>query len=145
MAVSAEWYGNALVKALGGSVNYLSDTIKVMLATSSYTPNQDTDVFKSAVTNEIVGTGYTAGGLTLGSKTLTYTGATNVIMLDAADVQWTTATITNARYAIIYDSTGTDSTSVLIGLVDFGGNVSSNAGNFTIAWDAAGMLTGTVS
>jgi len=42
-----------------------------MLTTSSYSPAKDTHDFKDYVTNEVTGTGYSAGGATLGSKTLT--------------------------------------------------------------------------
>lgn len=148
MAVTAKMYGQALMQALGSgtagnapNVDWLSDTIKVMLCTSTYTPNQDTHVFKSDVTNEVSGTGYTAGGATLANKTITYTGATNVIMLDADDTSWTTATIT-ARYAVIYDSTpATDAARPLLGYIDFGADVVSTAGTFQITWDAAGIFT----
>lgn len=144
MAVSAKWYGNAVLKAFNKEIDYDTDTIKVMLCTSSYAPDQDAHIYKSSVTNEVTGTGYTAGGVTLASKTITYTGGTNTVTLDAADVSWTTATFT-ARYAVIYDSTGTDSTSALLGYVDFGADQPVSAGTFTIQWDAAGLLTATAA
>ena len=50
------------------------------------------------------------------------------------------STIT-ARYAVIYDSTGTSSTSALIGYVDFGADVSTTNGTFQITWDSAGIFT----
>lgn len=140
MAVSAKVYGPALAAFLAGSINWGSDTIKVALATSAYSPDQDAHDFFNDVTNEVVGTGYTAGGATLASKTSTYTSGTNTNALDAADVTWSTSTLT-ARYAIVYKSTGTGSTSPLICYIDFGADVISSAGNFTITWDAAGILT----
>jgi hypothetical protein len=144
MAVSCKWFGNALLKALSKEVAFTTDTVKVMLCTSSYTPDQDAHIYKSSVTNEAVGTAgttYVAGGATLTSKTMTYTAATNVIMLDAADVSWGTTGNPTARYAIVYVSTGTDSTSPLLGFVDFGADVVV----LGIAWDPAGILTVTVS
>jgi hypothetical protein len=140
MAVSAKWYGNGLLKALNKEVDWDTDTIKVMLCTSSYTPDQDAHDYKNDVTNEVTGTGYTAGGATLGSKTIGYTAGTNVIKLDAADTAWTSSTIT-ARYAVIYVATGDDATSALLGYVDFGADVVSASGTFTITWDAAGIFT----
>ena len=140
MTVSAKMYGNAILKALNKEVNYTADTIKVMLCTSVYTPDQDAHIYKSNVTGEVTGTGYTAGGATLANKTMTYDSATNTIKLDADDITWSTSTIT-ARYAVIYDATGTDSTSVLLGYVDFGTDQISSAGNFTITWDPAGIFT----
>ena len=137
-------YGNFLVKALNKEVDWDTDTIKVALTTSSYTPNQDTHDYFNDVTNEVTGTGYTAGGNTLGSKTITYDDANNVIILDAADTTWASSTIT-ARYAVVYASTGTASTSPLIGYVDFGSDQSSTNGNFTITWDSTGIVRVTVA
>lgn len=57
------------------AVDYLSDTIKCMLTTSTYAPNLSTHETKSDVTNEVSGTNYTAGGVALGSKTITVTDA----------------------------------------------------------------------
>ncbi|MFC9768676.1 hypothetical protein [Rhodococcus jostii] len=141
MAVTAKLYGLALKSVFDKEIDWNTDTLKVMLATSSYTPDQDTHQYKSSVTNEVSGTGYTAGGATLASATTTYTTGTNTLVLDAADSSWTTSTIT-ARYAIIYNSTpGTDATRPLIAYVDFGADVSTTAGTFTITWDAAGIVT----
>ena len=144
MAVTAKFYGNAFVSAFSGLINIPTDTIKIALCTSTYTPDQDVHDFFNDVTNEVTGTGYTAGGITLASKTLTYNGGTNTLTFDAADVAWTTSTIT-ARYAVIYKSTGTASTSPLISYIDFGADVVSTAGTFTITFDAAGIATATVS
>jgi hypothetical protein len=143
--MASKLYGNFLLKALNKEVDFDSDTIKVALLTSSYTPNQDThDYFNDVSANEVTGTGYTAGGITLSSKTATYDSGTNVIVLDAADVTWSSSTIT-ARYAVVYDSTGTSSTSALIGYVDFGSDQSSTNGNFTITWDSTGIVRITVA
>src|SRR5260370_21192542 len=64
------------------------DTIKVMLATASYTPDQTNHQFKSSVTNEVAfGSGnYTAGGVALASKTATITA--HVFTFDSADISW---------------------------------------------------------
>lgn len=143
--MASKLYGNFLLKALNKEVDFDSDTIKVALLTSAYTPNQDThDYFNDVSANEVTGTGYTAGGITLSSKTATYDSGTNVIVLDAADVTWSSSTIT-ARYAVVYDSTGTASTSALIGYVDFGSDQSSTNGNFTITWDSTGIVRITVA
>lgn len=137
-------YGSLIAKAFNKEVDWDSDTIKVALVTSSYTPNQDThDYWDDVVANEVSGTGYTAGGATLGSKTATYTSGTNVTAFDAADVSWTTSTIT-ARYAVIYDDTpGTNATKPLIAYVDFGSDQSSSAGTFSVVWNASGIFTTT--
>lgn len=144
--MASKMYGSFLVKALNKEVDFDSDTIKVALLSSAYTPNQDAhDYFDDVVSNEVTGTGYTAGGATLGSKTVTYDSASNVIVLDAADTVWSASTIT-ARYAVIYDDAGaTNSQKVLIGYVDFGSDQSSTNGNFTVTWDATGIVRITVA
>ena len=143
--MASKLYGNFLLKALNKEVDFDTDTIKVALVSSSYTPDQDGhDYWNDVSTYEVSGTGYTTGGATLASKTATYDSATNVVILDAADTTWSSSTIT-ARYAVVYDSTGTGSTSALIGYVDFGSDQSSTNGNFTITWDSTGIVRITVA
>ncbi len=145
MAVTAKLYGKFVLSVLNKELDYNSDTIKVALCTSSYTPDQDAHDYFNDITNEVTGTGYTAGGATLGTATVAYDTSTNVIKLDGDDTSWTTSTIT-ARYAIVYDSTpATDATRPLIAYVDFGADVVSTAGTFLITWNAAGIATVTVA
>lgn len=145
MAVTAFMYGLFPKSVWNKEVDLDSDAIKVMLCTGSYTPNQDTHQYKSSITNEVTGTGYTAGGATLGSTVVTYTTGTNTLSFDAADTVWATSTIT-ARYAVVYDSTpGTDATRPLICYIDFGADVISTGGNFTIVWDVTGIISVTVA
>ncbi|MCM6778015.1 hypothetical protein NDR87_31030 [Nocardia sp. CDC159] len=145
MPVSAKWYGKAIDSAFRKKMDLSADTIKVMLCTSSYVPDQDTHDFKDDVTNEVSGTGYVAGGATLGTPTLTYTPATNTLAFDGGDVSWPSSTLT-ARYAVVYDSTpGTDATRPLIMYVDFGSDVSTTSGTLTITWDSAGLCSITVA
>lgn len=75
MAVLNSFYGNAIGKAFNKEIDFDSDAIKAMLCTSTYTPDLNAHIYKSSVTNEISGTGYTAGGVTLSSCALTYTAA----------------------------------------------------------------------
>jgi len=115
-------------------VDWATDTIKVALCTSSYSPDQDNHQYFSSVTNEVSGTGYTAGGAALSSKLVNYDGTTNVMSLRAGSTTWSSATFTT-RYAVIYKDTGSAATSPLLGYVDFGGDESVSSGTFTITWD----------
>ena len=148
MAVTAKWFGLSLKgqwnTTAGNRIDFLTDTIKNSLHTVTFVPDQDAHDFFNDATNEISGTGYTAGGVTLGSKTLTYDTATNETRLDAADSSWTTASFT-ARIAVVYKDTGTGSTSPLMGYVDFGGDETVASGTFTIQWDATGVMKVTAS
>jgi hypothetical protein len=143
MAVSAKWYGQAYLKAFNKEIDWDSDTIKVALFTTTYTPDQDTHVYfdVSCTSGQIAnGNGYTTGGATLANKTIGYTGATNVTKFDADDVSWTSSSITAARYAVIYDDSPA-SNKPLLGYVDFGEDRTSSSGTLQITWDAAGILT----
>lgn len=144
--MASKLYGQFLQQALNKEVDWDSDTIKVALLSNSYTPDQDAhNYFDDVSSYEVTGTGYTTGGATLSNKTNTYNSATNVIVLDADDVTWSSSTIT-ARYAVVYDATpATSATKPLIGYVDFGSDQSSSNGNFTITWDATGIVRITVA
>jgi hypothetical protein len=144
--MASKLYGQFISQAFNKEIDFDTDTIKVALLTNAYTPDQDAhNYFDDVVANEVTGTGYTAGGLTLANKTNTYNSATNVIVLDADDVTWSSSTIT-ARYAVVYDATpATNATKPLIGYVDFGSDQSSSNGNFTITWDATGIVRVTVA
>lgn len=141
MAVTAKLYVNALKQAFNKEIDFDTDTIKVALLTNSYTPDQDADDYFSDISaNEAAGTGYTAGGATLGSKTVTVDAGTNTVIFDGDDVSWAASTVT-AHYAVVYVDTGTASTSALIGYADFGVDISSTAGTFLIQWDEGGIFT----
>lgn len=130
--------------AFNKEIDLLDDTIKCLLTTSTYSPNLDAHDYHNDVTNEVTGTGYTAGGATLGSKTFSYSAGSNTYTFDAADTSWTTSTIT-ARFAVIYDDTpGTSATKPLIAYQNFTSDQSSSGGTFLISWNASGIFTITV-
>lgn len=150
MAVTGKLFAKFPQSALGGpsagsgtAIDILDDTIKVSVHTSTYAVSQATHDFYDDVTNEVTSSGYTAGGTTLSNKT--YSSSSLVTTFDdTADVVWTGVTFT-ARYAVLYKSTGTASTSPLIGYLDFGADQSPAGVNFTIAWNASGIFTWTVA
>lgn len=141
-AVTGSLYGLTAQKMIDGStpIVWTTASLKVALTTSTYTPNQDTHHFFSDITNEITGTGYTAGGATLTSPTTTYDSASDQIRLDAADTTWTTSTLTARRAIVWCDTAGASTTDPVIGWVDFGADVSTTAGTFQITWDATGLV-----
>lgn len=132
-------YNSAKQKLMDGSIDLDTDTIKVALVTSSYTPNIDTHEDFADVTNEVTGTGYTAGGATLTSITVSKDTTNDRGVFDAADTSWTSSTITAAG-AIIYKSTGTASNSWLLCYIDFGGDKSSSSSTLQITWNASGIF-----
>lgn len=134
------WFGQAGLGMVSTTAarrfDWVTDTIKVSLHTSTYVPNQDTNVFWSDTTNEVAaGNGYTAGGVALGTKSTAYDSASNTNRLIAAAASWTFTASKTARIAVIYKDTGVTTTSPVLGYVDFGSDQSSS-GTFTINWDA---------
>jgi hypothetical protein len=116
------------------------DTFKIMLVTSTYAPNIDTHTRRSDVTNEVVGTGYTAGGVALTGVTVTNDTANDRTKLSSANPSWPTATIT-ARGAVIYKSRGGAATAdELVCYLDFGADQTSTAGTFTVTCPANGWI-----
>ena len=107
-----------------------ADTLKIALYTSSATLGAATTAYSA--TNEISGTGYSAGGVTLTSTTVATTGTT--AYFDADDPEWTSASFT-ARGALIYNSTNADKA---IAVLDFGGDFTVSSGTFRIVFPAAG-------
>ena len=144
--MASKVYGNALKAAFNKEIDWDSDTIKVMLLSSAYTPNQDShDYLDDVVGSEVTGTGYTSGGATLGSKTATYDSATNTVKFDAADVTWASSTIT-ARYAVVYDDSGASAgQKALIAYFDFTTDRASSNGEFVIRWGADGVFSATAA
>jgi len=144
---TGKWYGQVLGGAFNKEIDLVGtpDSLYAMLLTSTYTPNLDTHDFENDLTNEVSGTGYTAGGKLLTTVSFAYDSGTNTWKLDADNVQWATSTIT-ARYCAIVDKTpGTAATNRLLVLVDFGTDVVSSGGPFDITWDAAGIAYATIT
>ena len=124
-------YNSAIDDMAKGAIDFDTDTFKVMLVTSTYTANKDTHTKRSDVTNEVSGTGYTAGGVT-SACTVTKDTANDKVTLSLAAVSWATSTIT-ARGAVYYKSRGgASSADELVAYVDFGGDVSSTAATFSL-------------
>jgi hypothetical protein len=111
-------------------VHASGDTYKIALFTSSATLGASTTAYAS--TNEVEGTGYTSGGISLTGFSSGLSGSTAYITF--ADAAWTNATIT-ARGALIYNSSKSNKA---VAVFDFGGNVTSTSGTFTVDLPVAG-------
>ena len=110
------------------------DTFKIALYTSSASLDATTTAFST--TNEVSTSGtYTSGGGTLTSVTPTTSGTTAIC--DFSDVSFTSATIT-ARGCMIYNSSDSNKS---VATIDFGGDKTSTAGDFTIVFPAAAAST----
>jgi hypothetical protein len=130
MAITQAMCTSFKVDLLEGDQDFDVDTFKIALYTSSATLDASTTVY--SVTNEVSGTGYTAGGNTLTvSTTPTSSGTTAYISF--SNTTWSTATIT-ARGALIYNSSKANAA---VAVLDFGSDKTSTAGDFTIQFPTA--------
>lgn len=142
MAASLTFYNSFREFVADGTIDLDTDTFKVMLVASGYTPLTSHTV-KTDITNELsTANGYTAGGATLGSVTWGHSGGTATF--DAADTVWTASggSIV-ARYAVIYDDTaGSDQLVCYILLDTTPADVTTTAGNtLTLQWNGSGIFT----
>ena len=118
-------FGTTVTRAGTGA-----DTFKIALFTSAATLSAATTAYST--TNEVSGTGYTAGGNTL-TISQAPTSTSTTAWLDFADSTWSAATIT-ANGALIYNSTQGDRA---VAVLAFGGDKTSTAGDFTIIFPTA--------
>ena len=134
MAISQAMVTSFKVQILGGDFDFSSGTaqvFKIALFTSSATLGATTTAYSTS--DEVVGTGYTAGGNTLTISANPASSGTTAF-LDFADTTWSSATIT-ARGALIYLANG--GTNPAVAVLDFGSDKTSTAGDFTIVFPAA--------
>jgi len=105
------------------------DTFKLALFTSSASLGAGTTAYSTS--NEVSGTGYTAGGATLTSVTPVLDSSTAVC--DFADVSFTSASFT-ANGCLIYNSSQSDKA---VAVIAFGGDKTVSSGTFTIQFPTA--------
>ena len=132
--VTLKAYGKMPMSALAKLMNLSTGTTNLyaMLTTASHTPDQDAHQFKSDITNEVAGTGYTAGGVQCTSVTVSYDAATNKVSIFATIPAWTGATFT-AVNVHFYDRSGaSDSARPLVAYGTFDSPQSPSAGNLQI-------------
>ena len=118
---------------LDGEMDFSSDTAqsyKIALYTSSASLDAATTAYTTS--NEVSGTGYSAGGNTLTISTNPTTSGTTAF-LSFGTTTWSTATIT-ARGALIYQAGGS---TPAVAVLDFGGDKTSTAGDFQITFPTA--------
>lgn len=132
MSGTWKWYGNGLLNVFKGNIDLDTDTFYILLTTSSYTPDQDLHDFRNDVTNEVVGTGYTAGGTPLTITGVTYDSASNEVRVAGTSPTWPTSTIT-ARTAVLYKRRGgASSADELVGYCTEAADITSTADTFTV-------------
>lgn len=119
-----------LLEAVHNFKNSGGSTFQIALYTSSASLGAATTAYTTS--NEVSGTNYTAKGNTLTRVDPTTSGTT--ALTDFADTTWSSATIT-ARGALIFNDSASGDPSVAV--LDFGGDKTSTAGDFTVSFPAA--------
>lgn len=122
-------FKSELMSALHNFNNPGGNTFKIALYTSSATLGAATTAYSA--TNEVTGTGYTAGGNTLTSVSPTTSGTTAYV--DFADTTWSSSTIT-ANGALIYNANSSNASVITLA---FGSDKSSSNGDFQIVFPVA--------
>lgn len=125
-------------KLLDNDFDFVADTVKVWIGTSSYTYSAAHDFFDD-LTNQVSGTNYTADGMTLATKS---TSSADPSVADADDVTLAQsgAGFANGRNLVIYKDTGTDGTSPLACRFAAGADFGNTNGQLSIQWASTGIL-----
>lgn len=100
-----------------GVHDFATDTFKIALYTAEANLDANTTVY--GTTNEVVGTGYTAGGKVLTGTTVAQSDGVSYV--DFANVSWDPAAFT-ARAALIYNASKADKA---VAVLDFGSDKTS--------------------
>ena len=129
MAITQAFTTQAKNDFLNG-VHQPGDVYKIALYTSAATLDSTTTAY--AGTNEVIGTGYSAGGVTLSGFAQSSSGTTAWIDW-TSDPSWAASTIT-ARGALIYNSSRSNKA---IAVIDFGADKTSTNGTFTVVLPTA--------
>lgn len=124
-------YDSFFTDVFAGNIVVNTDTFKCQLVTSSYTANKGTHDKRDDITNEVTGTGYTAGG-----TTCTVSGAVDTTNhrydVTITGPSWTTSTITARAMVISKSRGGAASADNLVAYIDFTSDVSSTAATFAV-------------
>jgi hypothetical protein len=131
-------YKSYYTDLLNGLADHFGGSIKVLLVTDSYSPDDTNHQFVSdIIAREVTGTGYTTLGKPLTGRTQTWDTANTPhrLIFKADNLTWPSSTIT-ARGAIVFRDTGSATNSPLWCYFDFGSNQSSVGSDFIVQWDS---------
>ena len=137
MAITQTLCTSFKVEVLNGVHNFSADTFKLALYTDSATIGADTLIYTT--NNEVVGTGYTAGGNTL-TVSVTPVSSGTTAYVSFANTSWASSTIT-ARGALIYNSSQSNKA---VAVLDFGADKTTSNSVFTITFPAASATSAIV-
>ncbi|MBP6772729.1 MAG: hypothetical protein KA154_06980 [Gemmatimonadaceae bacterium] len=141
------FYDAFLVNVQEKVFNLETDTIKLGLVTSTYTPTA-TDAAPcwgaggttNTSTNQVTpGGNYVTGGASVANPTVTLTGGAGVFDGDDVSIAQHASNPTNARWGVLYSDTATNKE--CLGYVDLGTTIDLSAGAFSVTWNASGIMS----
>jgi hypothetical protein len=125
-----------LVELLSGTHDFTADTFKLALYDENATLNADTTAYSA--TNEVSGSGYTAGGATLTPSAPASDGRTALV--DFSDLTFSAVTVT-ARGGLIYNSSKSNRA---VSVLDFGRNIIKTAADLVVTMPTPDRLNALV-
>ena len=125
-------------RSIHSGVDIDTDSLKLLLASADQSGNLNTHQDRADVTQEVTGTNYSAGGVAVSGVTVTASAGT--VTIDATDVTFSNVTIAAIRGSILYKSSGTDTTDLLIAWHDHGAQSVTTA-DYIVQWNASGLWT----
>lgn len=135
MTANTKWFGLGLKTALDRALAL--GTPKIMFASATYVPDQDTNDFINDVSPyEVTGTGVVAGGLVLSGVVTAYDGSTNTANIDATDVSGISVV---CCYGVLYVDTGNPSTSPVLTYTDLSEGAGTNVTVTGLTLSASGI------
>jgi hypothetical protein len=131
--VASVVYDSFLADVFSGAAN-TSHSYKAMLTTSSYTEDRGAHSKRSSVTNEVSGTGYTAGGVAV-TLSASLNTTTHKLTLTIGSATWSSSTITARKLVVFRARGGASSADELVCCVDNGTDLVSSSS--TMQWNSS--------
>ena len=117
------------------------NNVKLALVSAAYARDIRLHQDFADITNELSGTGYTAGGEALTNQTVTQDNVDDEGVFDADDITFIGFDAGTAAAGIYYADSGVAATSLLIGIIDSGGFPKpGNGGDLVIQIAAEGII-----
>jgi len=120
--------------------DFTAEDLALVLLKDTATPDLAADVGYASIGSDEVdaGDGYTVGGIQLTGVSWVFDSPSQRYTLDANDVTWTGLTKTFQYAALFFQNTTNKD---LILLIDFESAQSITASDYTIEWNASGILS----
>lgn len=112
--MASRGYGKFFLHLAKADIDWDSVSLKAMICDAGYTPDFDAHEFRSSVTNEVSGSGYTAGGVSLTTEAVALDAPNDRVKFTADDADFGTVTFTAGTQIVVYVDTGSSATDILV-------------------------------